>query len=69
MPSVDLTYFMEELAAINKGRGKFIAHTMSFVRERAVAEDTYIQRAFSRFLRRGRSLPKGIISKGISLRS
>lgn len=41
MPSVDLTYFMEELAAINKDRGKFIAHTMSFVRERAVAEDIY----------------------------
>ena len=36
-----MTYFMGELASIHKDRGRFIAHSMSFVRERAVAEDIY----------------------------
>ena len=41
MKSEDMTYFMGELASIHKDRGRFIAHSMSFVRERAVAEDIY----------------------------
>lgn len=63
MPSVDLTYFMEELAAINKDRGKFIAHTMSFVRERAVAEDIYSE-SILKVLEKREKFTKGDNIKG-----
>lgn len=41
MGNEDLTYFMAELGGIHKDRKRFIAHSMSFVRVEAVAEDIY----------------------------
>lgn len=41
MRNEDLTYFMAELSGIHKDRKRFIAHSMSFVRVEAVAEDIY----------------------------
>lgn len=41
MKNEDLTYFMSEISGIYKDRRRFVAHSMSFVRIEAVAEDIY----------------------------